>query len=144
MIRRSLHASGCWVAKRDTSSTEWLKRQRNDPYVRKSRAEGYRARSAYKLIEMNQKFRFLKNNTSLLDLGSSPGGWSQVASKNLTNGKILAVDILPMKSIDKVNFIQGDFYEAETLNKIMFYFNNHYIKSIFDSYLLIMRIIHIS
>ena len=89
MIRRSLHASCCWVAKRDTSSTEWLKRQRNDPYVRKSRAEGYRARSAYKLIEMNQKYngQLLGGpGANIMDCGAAPGAWTQVAAEAANAG----------------------------------------------------------
>jgi len=110
--------------KKNKISKNWLIKKKRDHFFIQSKIQGYRSRSAFKLIEINNKFDFLKKNFSLLDLGSSPGGWSQVASKKLTKGKILAADILPMKSIDNVNFIQGDFYETETFNKIMFYFNN--------------------
>jgi len=74
---------------------------------------------------MNKKFKFLKNNISLLDLGSCPGGWSQVASKIVTSGKILAVDIKSMKKINNVHFIKGDFYENEIHTKIKKYFDNN-------------------
>ena len=73
---------------------------------------------------MDEKFKFLNKNTYLLDLGSSPGGWSQVARKKITKGKILAVDIKPMEKIYNVDFIKGDFSEASTCEKIIFYFNN--------------------
>ena len=79
--------------KKNKISKEWLSRQKKDIYFKKSKTQGYRSRSAFKLIEMNNKFNFLKRSTQLLDLGSSPGGWSQVASKTITNGKILALDI---------------------------------------------------
>ena len=74
---------------------------------------------------MDEKFKFLKKNTSLLDLGSSPGGWSQVASKEIRTGKILAVDIQPMERINNVDFINGDFRKEEIHNKIKSYFNNN-------------------
>ena len=89
-----------------------------------SKIQGYRSRSAFKLIEMNKKFKFLKKNLSLLDLGSSPGGWSQIARKKITKGKILAVDMEFMEKIDNVDFIKGDFCKTEILDKIMVYFNN--------------------
>ena len=73
---------------------------------------------------MDKKFKILKKNLSLLDLGSCPGGWSQVARKKIINGKILAVDIKPMEKIHNVDFIKGDFSEASTCEKIIFYFNN--------------------
>ena len=73
---------------------------------------------------MNQKFKFLKKKISLLDIGSCPGGWSQVASREITNGKILAVDIKPMEKISNVDFIRGNFNEGEIHQKIMVYFNN--------------------
>jgi len=73
---------------------------------------------------MDNKFKFLNKNTRLLDLGSSPGGWSQVASKKINNGRILAVDIKPMEKIDKVEFVNGDFYEKKTHEKIINYFDN--------------------
>ena len=102
----------------------WLAKQNKDPFYIQSKIQGYRSRSAFKLIEMNKKFKFLKKNLSLLDLGSSPGGWSQIARKKITKGKILAVDIQFMEKIDNVDFIKGDFCKTEILDKIIVYFNN--------------------
>jgi 23S rRNA (uridine2552-2'-O)-methyltransferase len=109
--------------KKKKISKNWLIKQNKDLYFTQSKIYGYRSRSAFKLIEMNNKFKFLRKNTSLLDLGSSPGGWSQVASKEINKGRILAVDIKAMKKIDNVDFINGDFYEKEIHEKIFSYFN---------------------
>ena len=106
------------------SSKNWFIQQRKEPFFKESKIQGYRSRSAFKLIEMNKKFKFLKKNSSLLDLGSSPGSWSQVAKKEIMEGKILAVDIKPMKEINNVSFIEGDFQESKIFEKIMVYFNN--------------------
>ena len=110
--------------KKNKISRNWLNKQNKDPFFRQSKIQGYRSRSAFKLIEMNQKFRFMKKNLSLLDLGSCPGGWSQVARKEIVNGKILAIDVKPMEKIDNVDFINGDFSDVNVCNKIMLYFNN--------------------
>ena len=110
--------------KKNKISKNWLIKKNRDPYFKKSKIYGYRSRSAFKLIEMDNKFKFLNKNTTLLDLGSSPGGWSQVASKKIYKGKILAVDIKAMEKIDKVDFINGDFSEKKTYEKIINYFNN--------------------
>lgn len=110
--------------KKNKVSKNWLINQKKDSFFIQSKIQGYRSRSAFKLIEMNKKFRFLKKNLSLLDLGSYPGGWSQVAKKEMREGKILAVDIKFMKKINDVNFIKGDFRESEICKKIMIYFNN--------------------
>ena len=110
--------------KKNKISKNWLIKQRKDPFFRQSKIQGYRSRSAFKLIEMNKKFKFLKQNLSLLDLGSSQGGWSQVVNKEIIGGKLLAVDIKPMEKINNVDFIKGDFRESETYEKIMLYFNN--------------------
>ena len=111
--------------KKKKISKNWLIKRNKDLYFRQSKIYGYRSRSAFKLIEMNNKFKFLGKSTSLLDLGSSPGGWSQVARKEINNGKILAVDIKPMEKIDNVDFINGDFQEKEVHEKIISYFNNN-------------------
>jgi len=111
--------------KKNKISKDWLIKQRKDLYFRKSKIHGYRSRSAYKLIEMNNKFKFFKKNLNLLDLGSSPGGWSQVARKEIIKGKILAVDIKPMEKISDVDFIKGDFCEDVICKKIKTYFGNH-------------------
>ena len=109
--------------KKNKISKNWLTKQKRDPFFQQSRIQGFRSRSAFKLIEMNKKFKFLKKNSSLLDLGSSPGGWSQVAEKKITRGKILSVDIKSMEKIDNVNFIQGDFRESKIYENIMIFFN---------------------
>ena len=98
------------------NSNPWLKKQKRDIFFRESKIQGYRSRSAFKLIEMNKKFNFLKKNSLLLDLGSYPGGWSQVSSKVITRGKILAIDIKIMEKIKSVDFIKGDFCE-NSINK---------------------------
>ena len=105
-------------------SKNWINKQKRDPYFKKSKIEGYRSRSAYKLLEINDKFKILKNNISLLDLGSSPGGWSQVSSKFVKKGKILAVDTKNMDSIYGVKFILGDINDQELIAKIKNYFDN--------------------
>ena len=108
--------------KKNKISKNWLNKQKKDIYFKKSQAQGYRSRSAFKLIEMNKKFKFLKRSKLLLDLGSSPGGWSQVASKIISKGKILAVDIKPMEKIKNVDFINADFSNEQTHKKIISHF----------------------
>jgi len=108
------------IMPRSKSSNEWLRRHVNDPYVKKAQLEGYRSRSAYKLIELNEKDRLIKPNMFLLDLGSAPGGWSQVASKLIgRNGRVLATDILPMEPIKNVDFVQGDFTDEAVVAALM-------------------------
>ena len=108
--------------KKNKISKNWLIKKHSDQFFKQSKIQGYRSRSSFKLIEMNQKFRFLKNNTSLLDLGSSPGGWTQVAAKKITRGRILAVDIRDMKSVNNVNFLKGDLFDDKIYEKICTYF----------------------
>ena len=110
--------------KKNKASKNWLKKQKKDKYLQQSKIQGFRSRSAFKLIEMNEKFNFIKKNSSLLDIGSSPGGWSQVAKKEIIKGKILAVDYKSMEKIDRVDFIQGDFMTTNIYEKIMLYFDN--------------------
>ena len=110
--------------KKNKVSKNWLIKQNNDPFFIQSKIQGYRSRSAFKLIEMNKKFKLFKKDLSILDLGSSPGGWSQVAAKEVNKGKILAVDIKPMEKINNVDFIKGDFCDNETREKIIIYFGN--------------------
>ncbi len=109
--------------KKNKTSKNWLRKKHKDIFFKQSKIQGYRSRSSYKLIEMNDKFNFLRKNTNLLDLGSSPGGWSQIASKKIKTGKILAVDIKFMETIPNVNFILGDFSENTICNKICNYFD---------------------
>ena len=94
---------------RKKSSTAWLRRQLNDPYVIKAQKEGYRSRAAYKLIEINDKFKLLKKGKIIVDLGAAPGGWSQVAVNIVGENNVLAVDILDMDPIFGVKFIKQDF-----------------------------------
>ena len=110
--------------KKNKISKNWLIKQKKDPFFRQSKIQGYRSRSAFKLIEMNKKFKFIKKKSLLLDLGSCPGGWSQIANKEIVRGRILAVDIKPMEKINNVDFIQGDFRENTTHEKIMVYFKD--------------------
>jgi 23S rRNA (uridine2552-2'-O)-methyltransferase len=92
---------------RKTSSTSWLKRQLNDPYVREAERLGYRSRAAFKLKEMNEKLDFLKPGQTVIDLGAAPGGWSQVAAEK--GAHVIALDILPMDELPDVTFLQLDF-----------------------------------
>ena len=110
--------------KKNKISKNWLIKQNRDIFFKQSKIQGYRSRSAFKLIEMNKKFKFLRKNLSLLDLGSSPGGWSQVVRKEIINGKILAVDIKNMDKINNIDFIKGNFLENKIFEKIKVYFNN--------------------
>lgn len=101
---------------RKTSSTEWLKRQLNDPYVREAERLGYRSRAAFKLIEMDEKHPFLKKGQVIVDLGSAPGGWSQVAAQK--GADVIAIDILPMDELTDVTFMQMDFGEDDAPEKL--------------------------
>ncbi len=109
--------------KKNKISKNWLRKQHKDKFFKQSKIQGFRSRSAFKLIEINNKFRFLNKKTYLLDLGSSPGGWSQVASKKITEGKILAIDLKPMEKIIDVDFISGDFMDNSVYEKILVFYN---------------------
>tara|TARA_B100000941_G_C28454152_1_gene526842 strand:+ start:410 stop:1036 length:627 start_codon:yes stop_codon:yes gene_type:complete len=109
-------------SKRKKKSNSWKIKQHRDQYFKKSKSLGYRSRASFKLIELNEKFKFLKSNISLLDLGSSPGGWSQVASANVTIGKILSIDINNMMPLKNVKFLQSDIFDQNTKNEISNYF----------------------
>jgi ftsJ-like methyltransferase len=104
------------MAQRSKSSKAWLHEHVNDHYVHMAQKDGYRARAAYKLLEINEKDKIIKPGTVLADLGSAPGSWSQVAAKLAGGtGKVFALDILPMEPIAGVDFIQGDFRESTVL-----------------------------
>tara|TARA_B100002019_G_scaffold277000_1_gene276366 strand:+ start:906 stop:1520 length:615 start_codon:yes stop_codon:yes gene_type:complete len=107
---------------KNKSSKSWIINQHRDQYFKQAKIEGYRSRAAFKLIEINSKFKILKKNTNLLDLGSYPGGWSQVASKKILNGKIVSVDMKEMKPISNVKFIKKDFLQEESQDFIFSYF----------------------
>lgn len=96
---------------RTASSTRWLTRQINDPYVQKARAEGWRSRSAYKLIELDEKFGLLKGARRVVDLGIAPGGWSQVVRKQVPAARIVGIDLLPTDPIEGVAIFQMDFMD---------------------------------
>lgn len=102
------------------SSSAWMKEHLDDFYVRQAQKEGYRARAAYKLLEINEKTKLISKGITVVDLGSAPGSWSQVAG-NLVGetGVLIASDILPMDRLENVTFIQGDFREAEVFDRIM-------------------------
>ena len=107
------------------SSKSWIARQFNDPYTKLAKQKGYRSRSAFKLIEINKKFKFLKNNLNIVDLGSAPGGWSQVCSEINKNGKNLSIDILNMDKIDNIFFYKKDFNEVDFLDFVNNFFDQN-------------------
>ena len=105
---------------RTKSSGRWLQEHVNDPYVKQAQKEGYRARSSYKLLELNERDRLVRPGMRIVDLGSAPGGWSQVAARLVGDkGCVIATDILPMDSIRNVEFVQGDFREQAVLEEIL-------------------------
>ncbi|QEW07249.1 23S rRNA (uridine(2552)-2'-O)-methyltransferase RlmE [Nitrincola iocasae] len=105
---------------RSKSSNRWLDEHVNDPYVKQAQVDGYRSRASYKLLGINDKDKLIKPGMLVLDLGSAPGGWSQVASKLVApKGKVIASDILPMDAMADVEFIQGDFTEQSVFDQIM-------------------------
>ena len=109
--------------KKNKISKNWIRKQHRDIYVRSSKIHGYRSRSAFKLIEIDKKFRLFLNKKTLLDLGSSPGGWTQIATKKIINGKILSVDLKKMDPIANSKFILGNFLMQEVKNEILDYFD---------------------
>ncbi len=107
--------------KLSASSKLWLKRQFNDPYVEKSKKYGYKSRAAFKLLEINSKYNFLKKGQVVIDLGAAPGGWSQVIAKKVQSperGKVIAIDILEMEAISGVEILHGDFLDQEIYKKL--------------------------
>ena len=109
-------------SKKSKKSNTWKIKQHRDQFFKKSKTLGYRSRSAFKLIELNKKYKFIKKNTKLLDIGAYPGGWSQVSSKIITVGKILSLDIKKMDQLKNVSFLQCDFLEENTKEKILKFF----------------------
>ena len=104
--------------KKNKISKNWVNKQRRDTYVRQSKVDGYRARSAYKLIEIDEKFKIFKGGLTVIDIGAAPGSWSQYASKVVRNGKIISIDLKEMEPINNTFQIKGDFTEDETQQKI--------------------------
>ena len=111
-------------SKRVKKSNSWKIKQHRDQFFKKSKTLGYRSRASFKLIELNNKYKFIKKNTYLLDLGSYPGGWTQVSSQIIKEGKIMSVDIQEMVPIKNVKFIKGNFLQKETKIEIQRYFNS--------------------
>jgi 23S rRNA (uridine2552-2'-O)-methyltransferase len=97
--------------KRSPQSTRWLERQLNDPYVKRAAAEGYRSRAAFKLIELDEKFGFLRGKRAVVDLGVAPGGWAQVVRKRLPQAKVAGIDLLPVDPLDGVTLFEMDFMD---------------------------------
>jgi 23S rRNA (uridine2552-2'-O)-methyltransferase len=121
-----LHVTVKTGGKRKLSSKLWLERQLNDPYVAQAKREGYRSRAAFKLVEIDDKYRLLKPGTTVVDLGAAPGGWSQVAAKRVGSasgkGRVIAIDLLEMPEIPGVQFAQLDFHAddaPETLTTML-------------------------
>jgi 23S rRNA (uridine2552-2'-O)-methyltransferase len=105
---------------RSKTSRAWMREHIKDPYVQKAKAEGYRSRAAYKLLELDKKDRLLAPGQLLIDLGAAPGSWSQVAAARLgSKGRVVAVDLLPMEPLPGVQFVQGDFREQQVLEALL-------------------------
>ena len=105
--------------RRTAQSTRWLSRQLNDPYVKRAKAEGYRSRAAYKLIELDEKFALLKGVRAVVDLGIAPGGWSQVVRRLAPQAAIVGIDLLPVDPIDGVTIFEMDFMDDAAPGKLM-------------------------
>ena len=112
-------------SKRAKKSNSWRIKQHRDQFFKKSKTLGYRSRASFKLIEINKKFRFIKDKTNLLDLGCYPGGWSQVASQIVKTGKIMSIDIKEMDLIKNIKFIKGDILEQKIKNEVINYFKSN-------------------
>lgn len=107
---------------RSKSSSRWLQEHVNDPFVKQAQKDGYRSRAAYKLLELNEKDKLIRPGMLVMDLGSAPGGWSQVAGHLVGHhGRVIATDILPMDALANVDFIQGDFTEEAVFQQILDY-----------------------
>ena len=109
--------------KKNRISKNWVNKQRRDTYVRKSKVDGYRARSAYKLIEIDEKFKIFKGGMCVVDIGAAPGGWSQYVSEVVKSGKIISIDLKEMEEIKNTIQIKGDFVQKDIQNQIKSYLN---------------------
>jgi len=103
---------------RKVSSTRWLERQLNDPYVQRARAENYRSRAAYKLLELDERFGLLKGAKAVVDLGIAPGGWSQVVRRKVPGAKVVGIDLLPTDPIEGVSILQMDFMDEDAPGRL--------------------------
>jgi len=103
---------------RKDSSTRWLERQLNDPYVRRAKAENYRSRAAYKLLELDERFGLLKGASAVVDLGIAPGGWSQVVRRRSPKARVVGIDMLPTDPIDGVEILQMDFMDEDAPQRL--------------------------
>jgi 23S rRNA (uridine2552-2'-O)-methyltransferase len=112
-------------SKRKKKSNTWKIKQHRDQFYKKSKTLGYRSRAAFKLIEINKKYKFIKSSVKLLDIGSFPGGWSQVSAQIISTGKILSIDLKKMEKLNKVSFLQCDFLEKKTKEIILKYFEGN-------------------
>ena len=110
--------------KKNRISKNWINKQKRDIFVRKSQVDGYRARSAYKLIEIDDKFKIFKNGISVVDLGASPGSWSQYVAKKVKSGRLVSIDLKHMEEIENTTQIKGDFTEKEYQKKIKSFFRS--------------------
>ena len=110
--------------KKNKISKNWVNKQRRDIYVRQSKVDGYRARSAYKLIEIDEKFKIFKGGMSVIDIGAAPGSWSQYVSKTVKNGRIISIDLKDMENVKNTIQIKGDFNEHDVQMKIKSNLNN--------------------
>lgn len=113
MTRSTGHTRVKTAKGRTAQSTRWLERQLNDPYVKKAKAEGYRSRAAYKLIELDERFNLLRGVKRVVDLGIAPGGWTQVVQKKAKGAAIVGIDLLPVDPIENVTILQMDFLSEE-------------------------------
>ena len=104
--------------KKNKISKNWVNKQRRDTYVKQSKVDGYRARSAYKLIEIDEKFKIFKNGISVIDLGASPGSWSQYIARMVKSGRLVSIDLKNMEAIENIIQIKGDFTDLESQEKI--------------------------
>ena len=110
--------------KKNRISKNWINKQKRDIYVRKSQVDGYRARSAYKLIEIDEKFKIFKNGLSVIDLGASPGSWSQYITRTVKSGRLVSVDLKNMEQIENTIQIKGDFTEEDIQKEIKGFFKS--------------------
>jgi len=110
--------------KKNKISKNWINKQRRDIYVRQSKVDGYRARSAYKLMEIDEKFKIFKGGISVIDIGAAPGSWSQYAARKAKSGRVISIDIKKMEPVENTTQIQGDFTQLNTQDEVRKYTNS--------------------